>query len=222
MACQRQFYSIIHLLKLFSSKIPHRCPRFLLHHHQEHDTSLSTSMPQLPTIFHSCSPVLQGVGDFRRCSYYSSVTSLQTPSHTPTFKRVNVKSSCLPKSLLPIDTKTNETVMADTSHHRTNSSGIPSNEMLGRGSDDFQASNGVWKRGSGGFQSHKDMHLIPMSSNTEDFPSVKRAPPSTSSSLARYSHLAKYSTRHLPDPSSRCASRMVCIQTILLEMLAYP
>lgn len=178
----------------------------------------TSATPQLPTVFRSYSLTLQGASDYRQCGGYSHfMTTPQISSRTPTFKRVDITPSSLPKSSLPVYTKTNEDVMASTNkshrHQSMNPSVTPigpSNEMLSRGSDDLRASSGVWGKGSGGLQNHEDMYHVPMCSNTEDAPSVKRTPPSTSSSVARYSQLAKYSARHLPDPSSRCASRMVC------------
>ena len=170
-----------------------------------------------PNVAHSSLMALDlpGVSDSRQHGHTHIETTPLTSIHIPLVKN----------SSQSISTKTNNNAMTSLeifhSHLNMKSSEITlqsptgSNiELLKSGSDDFRENMGVFEKRSGAFQSDEEMYNVPLSFSIENMSPMKVAPPHSTSSVARHKQLAKYSAHHLHDPFSKCASRMVSVQTI--------
>jgi len=165
----------------------YRCPRFLLHHQTEQiSSSSSQSSSLLPNVFriYSASSPIPG-------AKARTYTSPQTPSHTPTFRRIHMTAPVY---------QTSPTSSAQGS--ATTLSGLPATS---------RSHSCMLKANSSPTTGGRRRKMAPQESikaDSKDSRTIEAPAKRMAASASRYSQLAKYSTRQWPDPNSQCASRM--------------
>ena len=190
----------------------HRCPRFLLHHRSEQIMVSSLSdqssllFPNVFRLYSASSPIPSR----SRGSKDHMFTTPQTPSQTPTFRRIHMTAPVYQTSpatsakgsatTLPGSPATGQT------HGRCHSCLPMANSSPTTAS----------RRRKGGYRG--SVTTDSENSEGDKLPTLKQsATKRMAASASRYSQLAKYSTRCLPDPNSQCASRMVSQPTSTLH-----
>ena len=170
-----------------------RCPRFLLHYTREQESLVDHSTPQLPNVFHpysASSPIPQKSRNLKMHAFATP----QTPSHTPTFKRLHMTTPINSNPVRPSQDVVSRNESAAPGQSRTSSvvNLTPSPKIIRKGLQTPPIRK----------------ELKADVSKMEKLPTINQSSKRMTASASRYNQLAKYSARHLQD-NSQCASRMV-------------
>ena len=188
----------------------YRCPQFLLHYRKEKiaaTTAILPNSPHSPRALHSCSTAPAA---FNEMGHGHMITSL-TPTQTPTYKRLRIrpKSTSHPgqrfsgrNGLLMFTEQYKLLAMSCfldvQGPYETSTLAVPAIAEI----NDSPLKRKTWTRKvwDKALESpkHKANKLVQDEESAESPVAV-----------ATHDQIAKYSSHHLPDPESRCASRMV-------------